>query len=91
MNDVCREKHKAIDEKLEEHNRRITKHGEEIEELKGSRIAHTKDIKSLCEKIDSLVKTIDNFSRLLIGTIVTGFIGGIIGLIFLLAQKGLGG
>lgn len=87
--DICKLKHDQIEKEQEEQNRRITKHGEELEKIREENVGFKKDIQSLCDQLGLLGKKIDKFTNVVTGTVVTGFIMGLIGLVFYLAQKGL--
>lgn len=56
--DVCKEKHKQIDEKFERHERRINNHSERIDKLEQFRSSTETEMKNLIEQIKSLVSTI---------------------------------
>ena len=79
--ELCKEKHKRIDEKLNTHEQRLNNHGSRIDQLEQYQSRTEAIIKNLCEKIDSLVTTMRWFIGLLVGAFVTFF--------FYAAQRGL--
>jgi|LSQX01.2.fsa_nt_gb hypothetical protein len=71
--DICLEKHKRIDEKLNIHEKRLDKHSDRLDKLEQYQSRTEAIIKNLCEKIDSLVTTMRWFIGLLVGAFVTFF------------------
>lgn len=69
--ELCKEKHKGIDEKFERHEKWLGEHEGKIDELCKSDATNTQAIKELCAQIASLVTTI----RWLIGVVITSLIG----------------
>lgn len=65
--EVCQERHKRIDEKLDIHDKRLNSHSEEIDRLNVSDARNTNEITNLCKQISDLVTTL----RWLIGLLVT--------------------
>jgi chromosome segregation ATPase len=65
--EVCQERHKRIDEKLDIHDKRLNSHSEEIDRLNVSDARNTNEITNLCKQIGDLVTTL----RWLIGLLVT--------------------
>ncbi len=85
MSDVCVEKHRRIDEKLDVHDKRLNEHAKQLDDLSVSDAKNTTEINNLCKQIGDLVNTI----RWLIGILIVPMLGGIIGFFFYAAQKGL--
>ena len=79
--ELCLEKHKRIDEKLNTHEKRLAKHSDRLDKLEQYQSRTEAIIKNLCEKIDSLVTTMRWFIGLLVGAFVTFF--------FYVVQRGL--
>lgn len=71
--ELCKEKHKRIDEKLNTHERRLNDHGSRIDQLEQYQSKTETMIKNLCERIDGLVTTMRWFMGLLVGAFVTFF------------------
>lgn len=69
--DLCREKHRRIDEKIETHERRINNHSGRIDSLEQDRSRTDQRIISLCEQIRTLVTTI----RWGVGLMMTSLLG----------------
>lgn len=65
--EVCQERHKRIDEKLDIHDKRLNSHSEEIDRLNVSDARNTNEITNLCKQIGDLVTAL----RWLIGLLVT--------------------
>lgn len=74
MNDeICLEKHKRVDERLDIHETRLNNHSERIDKLEQRGSAVDYQIKNLCEKIDGLITTMKWFIGLLVGSFVAFF------------------
>lgn len=73
MDELCKEKHKAIDEKYAVHERRLNKHSEEIDELSTDSREYKVQIQNLCKQIGGLTKTLQWFIGMLIGGFVSFF------------------
>lgn len=69
--EVCKEKHKRVDERLDTHERRLNSHSEELDKLSVSDARNTNEITNLCKQIGDLVTTL----RWLIGLLVTTLAG----------------
>lgn len=59
MEKYCEEKHKAIDMELSRVDKRLNKHGDEIDTLRLDMLAQQKDSTQLRQAIESLQKSID--------------------------------
>ncbi|KZL94379.1 hemolysin XhlA family protein [Clostridium magnum] len=55
---LCNEKHKTIDEKLEDHEIRLNNHSERLKVLEQDSREHKTDIKNLIKKMDDFISTI---------------------------------
>jgi chromosome segregation ATPase len=64
---LCEEKHKRVDERLDTHEKRLNSHSEELDRLSMSDARNTNEISNLCKQIGDLVTTL----RWLIGLLVT--------------------
>ena len=53
MQDVCAEKHKRVDERLNHHERWLGEHEGKIDTLEKSDATNTNEIKNLCSRIGS--------------------------------------
>lgn len=84
-NELCTEKHKRVDERLNHHEKWIGEHEGKIDKLEKSDAVNTEAITNLCTKISDLVTTL----KWLIGFVVAPLAGGLIGLFFYALQKGL--
>lgn len=73
MDEVCVEKHKRIDEKLEDHDGTLKEHGNSIKRLDRSDATNTEAIKNLCKQLGGLVRAIWALA-LSIGSFGVGFI-----------------
>lgn len=80
-NELCKEKHKRLDEKITTHENRLNNHSSRIDKLEQNDTANAVRINNLCEQISSLVTTM----RWFIGLLVASFVG----FFFIAAQKGL--
>lgn len=67
MSDVCQEKHKRIDECLDNHKKRLDGHSERIDKLEQFESSTRVEIRTLIEQVKSLINAI----KWLIGVIVT--------------------
>lgn len=70
--DVCREKHKRIDERLDNHKDRLNNHGNRIDKLEQFRSSTETEIKNLIIQIGDLISIIKWFMGLF-GTALIGF------------------
>ncbi len=74
MEDICKEKHKRIDERLDVHDTRLNNHSERIDKLEQYQSRTETQIANLCEQIKSLVTTIRWFMGLIVGSGIGFFI-----------------
>jgi predicted nucleic acid-binding Zn-ribbon protein len=58
MEDMCREKHKQIDERFEKNDDRLNNHSERIKSLENYKSANEVEIRNLVEQIKNLVGTL---------------------------------
>ena len=57
-NDICREKHKQIDEKFGTQERRLNNHSERIDKLEQFKSSTENELRNLVEQIKNLVATL---------------------------------
>jgi archaellum component FlaC len=81
--DLCNEKHKRVDERLETHEKRLNNHSDELDRLSTSDTRNSTQIDNLCNKIDGLITT----NKWFIGLIVSGYVG----FFYAIIQNQLGG
>lgn len=74
MEDICKEKHKRIDERLDVHDTRINNHSERIDKLEQYQSKTETQIANLCEQIKNLVTTMRWFMGLIVGSGIGFFI-----------------
>lgn len=60
-----------LEDKLNRHEVRINKHGEEIDELKVANIEAKSELKALCENLNSLTSML----KWLVGSMITTLVG----------------
>ncbi len=70
---LCIEKHKRVDEILDNHEERLNDHAKQIDSLNISDAKHDTQIDSLCGKIGDLVVIIKWFIGLLVGSFIGFF------------------
>jgi tetrahydromethanopterin S-methyltransferase subunit G len=58
MQDICSEKHKRVDERLDHHERWLGEHEKKIDALTTSDATNTTQIANLCRQIGSQTKAI---------------------------------
>lgn len=58
MIDVCTEKHKRVDERLDGHDNRLNNHSERIKILENSQVKTETIVQNVCKQIATLVKAI---------------------------------
>ena len=72
MNDeVCNEKHKRVDEKLELHDKSLNSHADRLDKLEQGQSEFKIEIKNLCESLKTLTNTLKWF----MGIWVTSLLG----------------
>lgn len=71
--ELCKEKHERISEKLALHDTRLNNHGDRIDKLEQSSEKFEVKIENLCDQIKSLVTTMRWFIGLLTGSFVGFF------------------
>lgn len=74
MEDICKEKHKRIDERIYVHDTRLNNHSERIDKLEQHKSKTETEIKNLIEQIKNLVTTMRWFIGLIVGSMVGFFI-----------------
>jgi sugar-specific transcriptional regulator TrmB len=80
MDNVCEEKHKRIDECLDNHSKRLNNHSERIDKLEQFKSSTEVEIRNLIEQIKSLVQTLKWSMGVIVTTLVAFFIWYIKGL-----------
>jgi hypothetical protein len=83
--ELCTEKHRRVDERLDHHDSWLEEHEDKIDRLDRSDATNTASINNLCIKISDLVTTL----KWLIGFVVAPLTAGLVGLFFYALQKGL--
>lgn len=71
MENVCNEKHKRVDERLETHEKRLNAHAEQLDGLSLSDARNTTSLDNLCKQIADLVQTV----KWLIGLVGSALLG----------------
>ena len=74
MGEICTERHKRIDERLDVHDQRLNNHGERIDALEQHKSRTEVEIKNLIEQIKSLVTTMRWFMGLFASSLIGFFI-----------------
>lgn len=69
--ELCIEKHKRVDERLDIQDKRLNNHSDRIDKLEQHQSRTETQIVNLCEQIKSLVTTI----RWFMGLLITGLAG----------------
>lgn len=78
---LCKERHKRIDEKIDVHERRINNHSERLDAIECSTSRLEERLDGLIKQLTQLNSTLKWFMGLIIGAFVSFF--------FYAAQKGL--
>ncbi|MDI6617907.1 MAG: hemolysin XhlA family protein [Clostridiales bacterium] len=78
---VCDERHKRVNERLDNHESRLNNHSMRLDKLEQNSVGLQKDLKHLCENLKALTSTMWWF----IGILITSFIG----FFFYAVQRGL--
>lgn len=73
QNSLCSEKHKRVNEILDNHEERLNDHTNQIDNLNISDAKHDTQIDNLCEKIGDLVVTTKWFIGLMGGSFIGFF------------------
>lgn len=71
--ELCLERHKRLEEKLETHDTRLDAHSDRLDKLEQYQSRTEAKLESLCEQIGSLVSTMKWFIGLLVGAFVSFF------------------
>lgn len=71
--DLCMEKHKRLEERLNTQDKRLNNHSDRLDKLEQYQSRTEAKIESLCEQIKSLVTTMRWFIGLLVGSFVAFF------------------
>ena len=59
--ELCIEKHKRVDERLETHEKRLNNHSEELDRLSTSDTRNSTQIDNLCNKIEHIIEEVKCF------------------------------
>jgi len=73
MDEVCKEKHKYIDERLDTQDRRLNDHSKRLDSIEQGQAEFRVQIQNLCEDIKGLTNTLKWFMGLLVGSFVAFF------------------
>lgn len=71
--EICTERHKRIDERLDTLNKRVNNHSERLDRIEQAQSEFRIEIKNLCENLKSLTSVLKWFIGLLIGSFVAFF------------------
>lgn len=71
--ELCTERHKRIDERLDTLNKRVNNHSERLDRIEQAQSEFRIEIKNLCENLKSLTSVLKWFIGLLIGSFVAFF------------------
>ena len=75
MNDeLCLEKHKRLDEKLEVHDTRLNNHSERLDKLEQDNASFKAELKNLCDNLKQLTSVLKGLIGLGATTLVGFFI-----------------
>lgn len=73
MNELCSEKHKRLDEKLEVHERRLNNHGERLDRIELTSGRLEERLNNLIRQLEQLNKTMKWFIALMVGSFIAFF------------------
>jgi chromosome segregation ATPase len=71
--EVCEEKNKSINTRLDTHEKRLNNHADRLDEIEQFRARSETQITNLCDQIKSLVTTMRWFIGLMVGAFVGFF------------------
>lgn len=74
-NDLCEEKHKAIEGRLDAGERRMNEHAKKIDELEKYQSKSSVQIENLCKQIEDLVNMLKWAVGVFFGTVFSALIG----------------
>ena len=74
QDEVCKEKHKNIDERLDTHDRRLNKHGEILDSLMADNASFKAELKNLCDNLKSFTSVMKWFIGIWVTTLLGFFI-----------------
>lgn len=69
MQDICAEKHKRVDERLDHHKGWLKEHEKKIDSLVASDATNTNEIKNLCSGLDRQSKAIGSQTKAIWGLV----------------------
>lgn len=71
--ELCTERHKRIDERLDTIDKRVNSHSERLDRIEQAQSEFRVEIKNLCDNLKSLTAVLKWFIGLLIGSFVAFF------------------
>lgn len=71
--EICTERHKRIDERLDTIDKRVNSHSERLDRIEQAQSEFRVEIKNLCDNLKSLTAVLKWFIGLLIGSFVAFF------------------
>lgn len=71
--EICTERHRRIDERLDTHDTRLNNHAGRIDKLEQGQSEFRVEIKNLCDNLKSLTAALKWFIGLLVGSFVAFF------------------
>jgi hypothetical protein len=74
MSDICAEKHRRVDDRIDNHETRLNNHGERIDRLEQYRSRAEVQVEQLCKQIKSLVKAMWWAMGLAVSTLLGFFV-----------------
>ncbi|WP_129599473.1 hemolysin XhlA family protein [Anaerophilus nitritogenes] len=74
MEDICKEIHKRVDERLDTHDTRLNNHSERIDRLEQAKSRTDVKIENLCNQIENLVSVMKWFIFAMLGSLASFFI-----------------
>lgn len=74
MIDVCTEKHKRVDERLDGHDNRLDNHSERLKNLETTQARTEVIVQNVCKQISTLVKALWWFTGIGLTTLLGFFI-----------------
>lgn len=71
--ELCEEKHKRLDERLDTHDKRLNNHADRLDKLEQDNVGLKAEIKNLCDNLKSLTAVMKWFIGLMVGSFVAFF------------------
>ncbi|NRT90078.1 hemolysin XhlA family protein [Clostridium beijerinckii] len=72
--ELCLEKHKRLEEKLETHEKRLNAHGEKLDSLEQDNASFKAELRSLCDNLKALTSVMKWFIGIWVTTLLGFFI-----------------